>query len=89
LPPTAAAALRAGRAATVADVSARSLRIGAFDKNGDGELDVDERKALTTRYVDASVRDAQEAVFYTMVSDGLSAARETVAGRFTNVEVTP
>jgi hypothetical protein len=89
LPENAAAALRAGRAATVAGAADRTLRVGAFDKNADGDLDVDERKALTMGYVEASVRDAQDAAFYTLVAGSLVAARETVAAKFANVEVSP
>jgi len=85
LPENAAAALRSGRLA----VQAKDFRIKPFDKDGRGALGMDERKAMTMSFVDASVRAAHDAAFYTTVADSLAAARNIIANKFADVEVAP
>jgi hypothetical protein len=85
LPESAPAALRAGQMT----VQAKDFRIKPFDKDGNGSLGMDERKAMTMSYVDASLRAAQDAAFYTNVADSLAAARNVVASKFADVEVAP
>jgi Ca2+-binding EF-hand superfamily protein len=85
LPRNAAEALRLGRATA----EAKTFRIKPFDKDADGTLDMDERKALTMAFVDASLRAAQDAAFYALVAESLSAARDLVAAKFTEVEIAP
>jgi hypothetical protein len=78
-------AIKAGKAA----VDASNFRIKTYDANGDGVLDVDERKALVMAYVDASLRAGQDAAFYNKVADTLTTSREMVAAKFADVEITP
>jgi Ca2+-binding EF-hand superfamily protein len=85
LPPNMSAAIRAGKPGA----AAANFKIKPFDKDGDGVLDVDERKALASAFVDLSVKLGQEADFYKAVSDNLAKAREIVAGKFAEVEVGP
>ena len=85
LPENAAAALRMGRLAA----STKDFRIKPFDANGDGSLGVDERKAMTMSFVDASVRAARDASFYATVAESLAAARSLIAAKYADVEVAP
>ncbi|HEY3325521.1 MAG TPA: hypothetical protein VGP72_34030 [Planctomycetota bacterium] len=84
-PATLTAAMRAGRPLA----SAAGYRIKPFDKTGKGELDIDERKAMSMAFVELSVRMAKDAEFYKVVMDNLISARAPVAERFADVEVAP
>jgi len=85
VPPNIAAAIRMGRDGA----SVANFKIKPFDADGNGVLDVDERKALTTAFVELAVRLGHDADFYKSIADSLSKAREIVAAKFADVEVAP
>lgn len=85
VPPNLSAAIRAGREGA----SVANFKIKPYDVDGNGVLDVDERKALTTAFVELAVRLGSDADFYKSIADNLSKAREIVAAKFADVEVTP
>jgi len=85
LPRNATAAIRTGRPTA----ESAGFKIKPYDADSDGVLDVNERKALTMAYVDVALRAGQEAAFYQRVIEALATAREVVAGKFADIEVTP
>ena len=85
VPANLSAAIRAGREGT----SAPNFKIKPYDADNNGVLDVDERKALATSFVEISVRLGQDADFYKTVADNLAKAREIVAAKFSDIEVAP
>lgn len=85
LPQNMSAAIRAGREGA----SAPNFKIKPFDADSNGVLDVDERKALASAFVEISVKLGQEADFYKTVADNLAKAREIVAAKFADIEVAP
>lgn len=85
VPPNTSAAIRAGRQGA----SAPNFKIKPFDADGNGVLDVDERKAFSTALVELAVRLGHDTDFYRSVADNLSKAREIVAVKFADVEVAP
>lgn len=85
LPRNAATAMRQGKPAT--EVAA--YKIKTFDKDANGELSVDEYKAMVMAYVEASVRLESDAAFYRQLADSLSQARVVSAARYAELDVTP
>lgn len=86
VPANAAAALRLGRPA---EGEAEVTRIKVWDADNDGELNVNERKALSMNFVTQSLRATENAAFYRNVADTLSAARNLVATKFSELEILP
>jgi len=85
IPQTAAGAMRTGRK----DVEVKGYRVKPYDADGNGVLDVAERKAMATAFSDIAVRAAHDAEFYGRVVNTLTAARDAAALKFADVEVTP
>jgi hypothetical protein len=85
LPRNAATAMRQGKSAT----EVPSYKIKTFDKDANGELSVDEYKAMVMAYVEASVRLESDAAFYRQLADSLSQARVVSAARYAELDVTP
>jgi len=86
IPANAAAAIRLGRPS---DSVAETIKIKAWDTDGNGELDVTERKALSMSFVNQSLRAGENAAFYKNVADKLASARDVVAAKFAGLEILP
>lgn len=84
VPRDAAAAIKPGKGRSA---SAAASMIKDFDANSDGALDVDERKALTMKYVEFSMRFGKDAAFYKQIRDSLAAARDEAGEKFSNREI--
>ena len=68
---------------------ASGYRIKPYDMDNNGELDVNERKALAMAFVDVSVRAGQDAAFYTRMADSLVTARAAAAQKYADIEIAP
>lgn len=85
LPRNAATALRQGKNS----IQVANYRMKTFDKDANGELSVDEYKAMVMTYIEASVRLETDAAFYKQVADNLALARTVSAARYAELDVTP
>ncbi|HYG78597.1 MAG TPA: hypothetical protein VEK08_26595 [Planctomycetota bacterium] len=85
IPASAQSAIRSGRSAA----SAIGYKIKNHDTDGNGVLDLNERKAMATVFTDLSIRLGQEADFYKSLVEAIILAREPVAAKFADIEVVP
>jgi Ca2+-binding EF-hand superfamily protein len=85
IPRNAATAMRQGKSAT----EIPAYKIKTFDKDANGELSVDEYKAMVMTYVEASVRLESDAAFYKQLADSIAQARVVFAARYAELDVTP
>jgi|ERR1043165_2085356 Ca2+-binding EF-hand superfamily protein len=84
LPADAAAALAAGaKEAATTD----TFLIKGFDADKNGVLRIEERKALSSAYLDIALKSTQEAANYQRLHDDLSAARQVAAAKFENLTI--
>jgi hypothetical protein len=83
LPTTAVAVAKNG----YASASAERFKLKNYDTNEDGVLDINERKKMVMAFVEASLRWKEEAAFYSRIVESLSVAREGVATKFADIEI--
>jgi Ca2+-binding EF-hand superfamily protein len=86
LPANGAAAITAGANSKEA-INTVDLKIKDFDQNNDGILNVAERKALSSAYLEASLRAQQDAAAYQNLLDELLVARQTSTAKFENLTI--
>ena len=85
LPADAAAAMTAG--ANSKDATTGALIIKGFDVDKDGVLNIDERKALSSAYLEASLKSQQDADAYQKLLNDLLTARQATAAKFENLTI--
>jgi len=61
--------------------------IKGFDANKDGVLNIEERKALSSAYLDISLKATHDAAAYQKLHDDLAAARAVAAAKFENLTI--
>ncbi|HLX64294.1 MAG TPA: EF-hand domain-containing protein [Planctomycetota bacterium] len=64
-----------------------TFMIKGFDANKDGVLSIEERKALSSAYLEISLKAAQEVAAYQKLLDDLSTARQAAAAKFENLTI--
>lgn len=84
IPANGAAALAAGaKEAATTD----TFLIKGFDANKDGVLRIEERKAISSAYLDIALKSTQEANSYQKLYDDLATARQAAAAKFENLTI--
>lgn len=86
LPASAAAAMTAGANSKDATTGG-ALIIKGFDVDKDGVLNISERKALSSAYLQASLKSQQDADAYQKLLDELITARQSTAAKFENLTI--
>ncbi len=85
LPADGAAALAAGSG--MKDANSGTLIIKDFDADKDGVLTINERKALSSAYLDISLKSTHEADAYQHLLDEMLTARQASAAKFENLTI--
>ena len=85
LPADGIAAITAG--SSTKEANSGIYKIKDFDSNADGVLSVNERKAMSSAYLDIALKSKQEAEGYQKLVDDLQTLRQDAAAKFERVTV--